>query len=358
MIRLLHSTTKSTGRAVAVLLAVLAVAAGGGWAVYAAVVKSDFAVSASPSTQTVAQGKSGSYPIAIERQGGFAGSVALTASGLPAGASATFSPNPVAGSASTLVVTTSKTTPAGSYGITVTGTSGKLVRSAKVTLTVQQPQQSGFTLAVTPAVRTVAQGDDATYDVAISRSGNLVGVAIPLTVSGLPAGTTARFEPASPTGSSSRLTVTTTRSTPTGDASLTIAGSASGVSRTAAAMLTVQQSFDFQIAGSASRPLVPGRRVPLDLTLTNRNAFPIAVKALGGEVLDSTSVRGCSGTRNYVLRAYGGTGFTLPPGTAKLSALGVPQAQWPAVEMRALNVSQDGCKGAGITLKFTGSATK
>src|SRR5205823_9769335 len=66
---------------------------------------------------------------------GFTGQVTLSASGLPAGASGSFTPNPATAS-STLSVTTSTSTPLGSYTITITGTSGTLTHTTTVALTV------------------------------------------------------------------------------------------------------------------------------------------------------------------------------------------------------------------------------
>ncbi|HEY2547600.1 MAG TPA: hypothetical protein VGI46_16130, partial [Candidatus Acidoferrum sp.] len=68
---------------------------------------------------------------------GFSGSVSLSVSGLPTGATGTFSPTSISpGASSTLTVTTGTTTPAGSPTVTVTGTSGTLSHTATVTLTV------------------------------------------------------------------------------------------------------------------------------------------------------------------------------------------------------------------------------
>jgi hypothetical protein len=68
---------------------------------------------------------------------GTAGTVALSASGLPSGASASFNPTSVtAGGSSTLSIGTSASTPAGSYNISVTGTEGSASHSATFALTV------------------------------------------------------------------------------------------------------------------------------------------------------------------------------------------------------------------------------
>ncbi len=96
----------------------------------------DYSLGATPTSQAVVRGASTSYSVSIARTGGFAGSVALSVTGLPRGASATFKPNPAYGASSSLSVTTSRTTPAGSYPLTVVGTSTGLTRTITVTLVV------------------------------------------------------------------------------------------------------------------------------------------------------------------------------------------------------------------------------
>ena len=74
----------------------------------------DFAIAISPASLTVASGQSGTATIAITPVDGFSSSILLTCSGLPLGASCTFSPSTVtpAGVATwaTLTVTRAKTT--------------------------------------------------------------------------------------------------------------------------------------------------------------------------------------------------------------------------------------------------------
>src|SRR6185369_7059436 len=52
----------------------------------------DFAVAASPSTLSIAQGSSGTATITSTLSGGFNSAVTLSASGLPSGATASFNP--------------------------------------------------------------------------------------------------------------------------------------------------------------------------------------------------------------------------------------------------------------------------
>jgi subtilase family serine protease len=98
----------------------------------------DFAISASPGSQTVRRGNSTTYTVTITPSGGFTGSVSLTVSGLPSRSSASFSPNPVAaGGSSTLTVSTSRQTSTGTRTLTITATSGSLRHTQTVALTVQ-----------------------------------------------------------------------------------------------------------------------------------------------------------------------------------------------------------------------------
>ncbi|AUG75173.1 glycoside hydrolase [Kitasatospora sp. MMS16-BH015] len=98
----------------------------------------DFSLSASPAGATVTAGQSASTTVATAVTAGAAQSLTLTATGLPSGATAAFSPATVtAGSAATLTLTTNSSTPAGSYPVTVqaTGASGSHTTSYTLTVT-------------------------------------------------------------------------------------------------------------------------------------------------------------------------------------------------------------------------------
>jgi hypothetical protein len=96
----------------------------------------DFTISATPASRTVARGGTTSYTVTITPSGGFSGNVSLSVTGLPAHATASFSPNP-ATSTSTLTVTTWRKTSSRTYPLTITGTSGGLSHSTTVQLVVQ-----------------------------------------------------------------------------------------------------------------------------------------------------------------------------------------------------------------------------
>jgi hypothetical protein len=97
----------------------------------------DFSLAASPATQTIRPGGSASYTVTVTPSGGFAGNVALSVSGLPSGATATFNP-PSTTSTSTLTVQTANNTKPGMVTLTITGQSGNLSRTATVGLQLKR----------------------------------------------------------------------------------------------------------------------------------------------------------------------------------------------------------------------------
>jgi len=200
----------------------------------------DFSVSATPASQTVVQGASTTYTATVTPSGGFSGAVIFTASGLPIGAIPSFNPASVTTSgSSTMTVTTTATTPAGTYQITITGTSGTLTHSATVTLVVNAPATADFTLSASPASHTIRRGTSTTYTVTIARSDGFAG-SVDLSASGLPAGAAGSFEPNPATGTSSTLTVTTARSTAVGTYQVTITGTAGALTRTTSVTLVIR----------------------------------------------------------------------------------------------------------------------
>ncbi len=97
----------------------------------------DFSVGVNPASGTVQAGQSATVTVNTATTGGSAQSVALSASGLPAGATATFNPASVqSGASSTLTIATTASTPNGTSTITVTGTAASGAHTAQYTLTV------------------------------------------------------------------------------------------------------------------------------------------------------------------------------------------------------------------------------
>jgi Zn-dependent metalloprotease/subtilisin-like proprotein convertase family protein len=98
----------------------------------------DFSLSLSPAAGTVQAGQSATSTVSTQTTAGTAQTVNLSASGLPSGATASFSPSSVtSGSSSTLTIATTPATPAGTYSVTVSGAGETATRTAAFSLTVQ-----------------------------------------------------------------------------------------------------------------------------------------------------------------------------------------------------------------------------
>jgi hypothetical protein len=109
--------------------------------IYATVVSAvDFQVTANPISGSVVAGGQTTTTVATTAIGGDTETISLSATGLPAGASAVFNPTTItAGGSSTLTIATAASTPAGSYPITITAAGTAHTHTASYTLTVTAP---------------------------------------------------------------------------------------------------------------------------------------------------------------------------------------------------------------------------
>jgi hypothetical protein len=187
----------------------------------------DFTLSATPSSQTVSAGINAGYQINMGSVGGFNGLVNLSASVTPVvagGPVASLNPTSLTGSGiSALTVTTGSTTPAGTYTITITGTSGSLVHSTSVTLIVTAVGTGDFSMS-SPNTFTVKRGQSGSLPVTITGQAGFSGT-VNLSVAGLPSLVTGTFSPTSVTGSgTSNLILTVNNQQRQGTFQLTITG--------------------------------------------------------------------------------------------------------------------------------------
>jgi subtilisin family serine protease len=197
-----------------------------------------FTVSVSPASRNIAPGTSTTYAVVVAARAGFTAPVALAVAGLPTGATAALSPSSLpGGGTSTLTVTTSASSPLGTFALTVTGTGGGHQATANASLTLAPPD---FSVSASPSSRTLNPGQTATYAVDVGSLGGFART-VGLTVTGAPAGTTASLSPSSVAApGTSTLTVTTSAATPQGTHTLTITGSSGGVQHAVSVTLIVQ----------------------------------------------------------------------------------------------------------------------
>jgi hypothetical protein len=276
------------------------------------VVTPDFNLAVTPSRQTIAAGDSTTYSVTVAPTGGFAGAVSLAVGGLPSGATGTFSPNP-AMTTSNLSVVTDPATPAGSYALTITGTSGSLSHTALATLVVNAVLPPDFTISAAPPSRTVGQGVNATsYSVTIGAVNGFNG-SVAMAVDGLPVGASGTFSP-NPATTASTLNVNTTSITPSGSYVLTITGTSGVLSHSTTVTLLVA---DFSLSASPSTvSLAAGGRATYTVTINSMEGFSgsvtLSVSGLPPKTSASFSPNPATGSSTLTIRTNRGQ---TPPGS-------------------------------------------
>jgi uncharacterized membrane protein len=205
--------------------------------------------------------------------------VNFSVTGLPASSSAAFNPASLSASGTTtLTVTTSGNTPAGTYSLTIAANDGSITRTTSVALLVDPGGDFGLTIS--PSSQTVDQGQNAGYGVTVSASGGFTAL-VNLSVSGVPTGATATLSPSSVQGSGLvSLAILPGANTPGGTYTITVTGSSGPLVHTATATLVI---------------LVPP---PGDFTIAAPQNITVKRNSTGSEVVTISAVDGFNGVVN------------------------------------------------------------
>ena len=199
----------------------------------------DFSLSASPASQEIIVGQSTSYTVTLTPSNGYSGTVSFSVSGLPAGATPTFTPASLDSSGTTtLGITTTAATVPGTYPLTVTGSDGVKTHTASVTLILDPVPATDFSISAPPAI-TVKRNSSGSETVTITAINGFAGT-VSLSISGLPPLVTATFNPTSVTGSgTSSLTFVVDHRAKQGIYPLTVTGTSGPQSHSTNVTLTV-----------------------------------------------------------------------------------------------------------------------
>ena len=210
----------------------------------------DFSLSASPTTVTITQGTASGSTISVSPLNGFAGTVALSASGLPSGVTANFNPTSTS-TTSALTLSASATAAIGTFTVTVTGMSGSLTHTTSVNLTVNAAAPPpDFSLSASPGTVTIMQGTAGGSTITVSPVNGFSG-SVTLSASGLPTGMTAGFA-TNPATTTSALTLTASTTAAIGTVTVTISGKSGSLTHTTSVTLTVNPAVKPDFALSAS----------------------------------------------------------------------------------------------------------
>lgn len=369
----MRMTTRAAALALfAVLVVVLAVGRPPGMSIgLTAAPAKDFTVTAQPLSVAAQRGEAATFTVTVTPVNGFTGAVSLTTSGLSSGMTATAAPSTVTvgtkAVTSVVTVTTSPSTPIGSHGFTLTGTSGPTKRTLALTVVVSAPAPPGLSVAATPGSVTVAPGSSATYAIAVSRLNGYAGSISLAATAKLPAGASLSLSPTSvPAGATSpvpaTLTVSTSGTQVSSTTPISVTATGGTITSTVVVSLVVdanQSAKPFSLSGTALGAMGPGvAPSPIDLAVTNPNNQPLRITNLGVTV-SGTSRPGCT-VADFAVRQYGGSYPVTVPARAtdvRLSTLGVPASALPTVAMISRSGNQDACKGVTVALAYTGSAT-
>jgi Chitobiase/beta-hexosaminidase C-terminal domain/Concanavalin A-like lectin/glucanases superfamily len=190
--------------------------------------------------------------------------VTFSASGLPSGATASFSPNSCSPScSSTLTITTSASTPGGNYTVTVAGNGGEVTKTTSFNLGVNSPN------AATPTIN--PNSGTYTGSVSVTLQSSTAGAAIYYTTNG-----------STPSQSSTLYTGTMTL---TNSAVVKAKAFKSGYNSSgeASASFTVNQLFNFSLSNSGDKSATAGSSVTnsISATLVSGSAQPVTFSASG-----------------------------------------------------------------------------
>jgi len=284
--------------------------------------------SLSATAASVTDGSTGTSTVTETVTGGFYSAVTLTASGLPTGATAAFSPTSITGAGTaTLTFTAASSATAGSYTITVKGTPASgTAETTTLTLTVSAASTPSFSLSATAA--SVKDGSTGTSTVTETIT-NGYKTAVTLSASGMPSGVTAAFSPTSITGAgTSTLTFTASSTAAAGSYTITVTGTpASGTAKTTTLTLTVTAAVtgSFTISVSPTSGYLDQGQSGYAVVTTKasggfNSAITFSATGIPSGVTGSfspSSVTG-SGTTDFTLPVS----KTAPPGTSTITIKG------------------------------------
>ena len=274
-----------------------------------------FSLSSSATSLTLlVGGASANSAINVAGTNGFTDNVALIASGLPTGVTATFSPAITSFNKSTLTLIPGSNAVPGTYIVTVNGTAGTLKSSTNISLTVPVPSFSVTSSA--SAVSLSMGGNSVASTIGVA---NLVGLSnnnVNLSLSGVPAGVTAGFNwPVTAPSSPVTLTFKAAATAAPGTYAVKVTGTTGTTTNAATIALTISGP-SFSLSPSAGSYTL----------LVGQNAWnsPINVSVINPVGLLSNVSLAASGVPAGVTASFGTVSSTVSALTFKASTSVAP----------------------------------
>lgn len=220
----------------------------------------DFGLSVDVPRLTIELGATATARVTVAPSGVFSGTVSLSASGLPTGVSAAFSPSSTTTQSTVTLSATAAAVP-GTFEVTLSATSGRVIRTAALAVTIKPAEAGRLTLAISPARVVLRPGEQATATLAFAPA-PAMPESVALSAAGLPAGLLAAFGPTSAVGQS-QLTFTASTTAAPGSATVTVTGQTGALTTTAEVTVTVMAASPESGFGCSSTSSTGATGVPL-----------------------------------------------------------------------------------------------
>ena len=305
----------------------------------------DFALSVSPSSQTVNPGNNTTYDVTVTPAGGFTGNVTLSVSGLSADANGSFNPAAVnitdsSAKNSVLTVTTTAATPPGTYALNITAISGTLQHSAPASLIVAGPTSANLSLSKTASPNPAIVMANLTYRIIVTNNGPSPATSVTMTDT-LPAGVS--FVSASATQGTCSGTTTVT---------CNFGGLAQGSSATASIIALPQAIGQLSNTASAAASETDPDTSDNSATIVT----PVTTQSTGPSMLDSNLIvqTVISGLSQPTSMAFIGSNdfFVLEKDTGKVKRIVNGTLQGTVLDLAVNSASERGLLGLALHPNF------
>jgi len=281
----------------------------------------DFKGIVAPFSSTLVPGGSVSINVTLQPLYGFTGDVVISATDLPPGITPSYNPVLVHGGSggATITLTAATTVPLGKYSVTLNGNSGSLTHSSTIPLLVNDSvgDWTGYTVQST---QNVVPGGTAAYTFSTSPVNGFTGNITP-TVTGLPPGAVATFNPPVIAGGvgGTTLTVQTLSTTPQPQVyNLTVTGTEGILTHSTTVLLGVSASggdFTGGVTPATQAVVVAGSSALYQLTAApmNGGAGDLALSVSGvppgatAVFSPTATIPASSGTRDLNIITSAGT---------------------------------------------------
>ena len=307
-------------------------------------------ISVASNTQTVTAGGVATYTVTTTSNS----PVALSVSGLPSGATASFdNPSITSGTTATLTVTTGAAAINGSSLFTLTGTSGSSVQVLGLSVVVTAPD---FTIGLS-STSTINAGTNGSFTVTIKPVNGFTGdVSLAADSILLEPGTTVTFNPPVITGGSgtSSVTAATLTTTPGGQWPFGVIATSGATSHEGYSRLTLKAS-----AQSITFPAIPNvvyGTAPIQLQATAGSNLPVTYTVTGpavitgsptlqGQTLTITGAGTVTVTASQAGNTYSSAAtpvvqsFTVAPATLTVTAQNMSKAYGAAIPALTANIT-------------------